>query len=590
MELDPQQKLAVKTDSRRALVIAGAGSGKTRVLVERIAHLVEKCHASPYEIMAWSFTRKASNELKTRLVDRLGPSANRVTCGTMHGVALSTIHRYHEILGLKKDTTVYSEWEESFLLRGVATEMGVLKKKTWKPGKKLVDACFAAYYERGEEPAQNDSCRPLFHAFFQRCRENNALTYGNLLIGLEALIPTMAKHGNIRHIWVDECQDLDPLQWRIINGMCEAFGASLFAVGDADQSIYKFRGATPEYIIDHQSEFDTYLLEANYRSARSIVDGANRLIAHNQARIGKTMHATMPEMNHIIRLSDMDSEGLSWTIKGITDTGEKPGDFAVLARTHVLLRRLSEELTERGIDHEYVGSKSASTNTEEFRRFHAFLKLIVNPYDNFSFLLIKDLIGLTNVQFAEIRYEAAKQGASHFQIWLEWADGRDDPYERFFASSTFSFAADVFALQYAATGCAGWNPDGWGFDITDVLSFIWGWLAEHHGSLQEYLDWLSIFDVQDEITDEPQGLTLCTIHAAKGLEWPVVILAGVNQGIIPSKHAIAAGEIEEERRLMYVAATRARDQLIITTRPECTEKDGRIYESPISQFVSEMGQ
>jgi DNA helicase-2/ATP-dependent DNA helicase PcrA len=254
------------------------------------------------------------------------------------------------------------------------------------------------------------------------------------------------------------------------------------------------------------------------------------------------------------------------------------GRVPVLARNHALLRKLSDELTAREVPHQYIGRKSALTNSEEFRRFHAFLKLIVNSHDNFSMLLIKDLIGLSALEYSDIRVRAATEGKSHFQAWMD--GNTNDLWREFFEK------CDGLSLSYAAEALAealGFHPQ---FKSTD--EFIGSVLEQHPGfTLKGYLDWLATFDIQDELTDEPEGLTLMTIHAAKGLEYPVVILAGCNEGIIPSKQAIAAGEVEEERRLFYVALTRAKDQCILAVRPERKEVEGRVYENPVSRFVAE---
>lgn len=586
MQLDPRQKAAVETESTRALVIAGAGSGKTRVLVERIAFLLEARKVSPYEVMAFTFTRKSAGEMRERLWALIGRDSHKLTLGTMHAVALRMLRRFPEFAGINRFSfTVYSEWESNYLLKEVATDLGVFKK-TWKIPKKDVDRVFADFYERGEEPDAEDPVRPLFEAFLARCKENNALTYGGLLIALECLIPVMAKHLRIRHILVDEVQDIDPLQWRIINGMCEAFGASLFVVGDIDQSVYAFRGAVPGYLIAHRHEFTEYLLESNYRSTQGIVVRANRLIEHNRDRISKTMRPTRSEDGQVLQFHGQDSTALS----DLISTAHPPVN-AVLARTHQLLKRLSQELTTREVSHVYVGEKTSLANSEESRRFHSFLKLLVNPYDNFSFLLIRELVGLSPSEYSNIRVKAATEGKSHFQAWKD--SPYDDPFSAFFRNplSSSSLTSASLMIHYMAIGSSPFPGAGWSFDDSSILQFIYRWieLNPDGGGIQEYLDWLATVDVQDELDgEEADGMTLCTIHAAKGLEWPVVVVAGCNEGILPGKQSIAAGQIEEERRLMYVAMTRARDHLILAIRPETKEgQDGKTYENPASRFILE---
>lgn len=573
---DLQQKAAIETESKHALIIATAGSGKTRCLIERIAYLVEKKKVSPSEIMSFSFSRKASQEIRERLIARIGSQAHGCILGTMHSISLQMIQRFGETIGLKsRPVTVYNQWENDYLLRDVAQEMGLHDGKKWKKlSKGDVEAVFAEYSQKGIEPAADNPAHDIFQAFQQRCRQNQSFPYDGLLAGLKLLIPVMAKYLNVKHILTDENQDFTPLQWVIINEMVTAFGASLFTVGDDDQSIYSFRGAVPEYLVGHQSEFEIYRLESNYRSVPSIVEASNRLISHNVERIPKTMVATREGLipgSAVSIMKEMDSERIG-------DFFEKEVftcPVAILGRNHFLLEKLSRLLDEKGVAHEYIGRTTALTNSEHFRRYHAFLKLAINPYDNFSFLLIKDIIGLSRDQYSEIRIGAAREGKSHFQVYCE-------PNNPFWIGDPAAFGD---SLKYACHHLSRIFPEL----SPEAGAFASKWEQSHAGGIKEYLNWLALIEVQDELKDEPKGITLMTIHAAKGLEWPVVILAGCNEGILPSRKAIENLEEEDERRLMYVAMTRARDQLIITVRPEHVEKDGKVYDSPISRFVGEAG-
>lgn len=573
--LDYQQQQAVETTSWRAMVIAGAGSGKTRVLTERIAHLVEDCKVSPSEIMVMTFTRKAAGEMQERLEGRIGDSSFGLCLGTMHALALRMINRFGEVIGLKsRKVTIYSQWEEEHLLRDVALEMGLYDGKKWK-GMKAGDVILtlSEYYQRGIEPEASDPTHDIFKAFIQRCRENNAMTYGGLMIGLRLLIPTLAKYLNIKHILVDEVQDIDRLQWDIILDMEKAFGAALFVVGDVDQSIYEWRGAAPKYLVDHQDEFEIYRLESNYRSVPSIVEASNRLIAHNVDRITKTMAATREDGNQVIVRKEIDSEKLVEFLTNPLELWDLSSGIAVLGRNHFLLEKLSRLLDEKGVKHEYIGRTTALTNSEAFRRYHAFLKLAVNPYDNFSFLLIKDIVGVPRDQYSAIRVLAAEKGTSHFQVYC-------GPNTPFWVGDPVSFDDSIeYAHERLDTMFPELSPE--------AGAFVHAWEKDHPGSIEDYLNFLALYEVQDEIKKESSGITLMTGHACKGLQFPVVIIAGANEGIVPSKQAIAKGEDESERRLFYVMITRAQDQLLITVRPEITEKDGKTFESPMSRFVKE---
>jgi len=591
MELDTQQQAAVCTESRKAMVLAGAGAGKTRVLVERIAHLIEN-GASPYEIMAFTFTRKAAGEIRERLVERIGNKAYKIEMGTMHALALRMVKRFGSFIGFRwQGVTVYGDFEEQYLLREIAKEMFIYDGKKWKIPKKDVDAAFARYYQTGEEPGQDAPVRSLFDVFIARCRENNALTYGSLLVGMRLLIPKLAEYLKTKHILVDEVQDIDVLQWDIINKMVESFGASLFIVGDVDQSIYQWRGAVPEYLVQHQADFDLYRIETNYRSRFGIVGAANRLIARNTERIEKTMNCVRVGLEDDVRvLRGMNSEAIAddpflLALLHLTGSG------AILSRVHGLLQKIDALMTEREIPHTYIGKTTALTNSEPFRRFHAFLKLLVNPHDNFSFLLIKDLVGLSKEEYTSIRKAAAEAGKSHFQ---QWSNGQDntDWYAFFESAPEWNFLDTAMNLEslFGPTMSDYQGDTTWkGPVYAPSLVFIMEWIRNNpKGTISDYLDWLATYDIQDEVKADNEGIILATIHAAKGLEWDTVIVAGMNEGILPSSQALKNGDLEAERRLAYVAMTRAKDQLILAVRPEVEEKDGRIHEAPVSRFINEI--
>ena len=589
ISLNAQQCVAVETESEKVLCLAGAGSGKTLVIVERAAYLIEARKTSPYEILAVTFTRKAALELKERLEARVGSRARHMTVGTIHAVGLRYLRRFGELVGLKPDNiTVYGEWEERFLLRETAADLGLYNGKSWKVPKGTIDEAFAGYYQKGVEPDEDHPAYGLFKEFIRRCTENNALTHGGILTGFDLLLPLIARYLNIKHLFVDEVQDIDPLQWRIIGRFRTFLGSELFAVGDIDQSIYSWRGAVPEYLIEHQDEFNIYRLETNYRSCREIVQAANRLIEHNEKRLPRTMEAVREENGDIFVTPVMDSKNLATCIFYKLST-IFPGDLVVLARNHKLLDRLAEELKALDIPSARIGRNHALMNTEEFRRFHAFLKLLVNPYDNFSFMLIRDIIGLPRTEYADIRVRAAQEGRSHFQVWLESREAQDELADFYMHNEDatlqsildeleeFFFDSEIFTIKDEQ--CR----------LNDSVTFIWRWLENNpNGTLPGYLDWLATYDIQDEITEDDDRVKLMTVHASKGLEWPVVIVAGCNEGILPSKQSLSSGDVEAERRLMYVAMTRAKDALILTVRPEQRKtKDGRVYENPESRFVKE---
>jgi len=575
MNLSNEQKRPVQTESSRALIIAPAGSGKTRVLTSRIKHLI-KNNVSPYEIISLTFTRKAAGEMKSRLNEMLGSTANNIKIGTIHGMALAYLQQFGELVGLRPGKiTIYSQWEETYLLKDVALELGYHTGKAWKGVKKgNVDRIFHTFYTTGFINPDMINEKIIMSAFFARCRENNALTYGTILTTFLDLIPKIGNLLNLRHILCDECQDNDPLQWQIINLLCSTCDASLFAVGDFRQSIFGFRGADPEYMIRNQDQFDIYNLQDNYRSSANIVEAANNLISHNNVNIGEPMTAKREEFQKIRIEKGIDSDMLKTFILTYKDFGILD-NTAILARNHWMLEKLSRLLTEAKIKHEYIGKTTGLVRSENFRRFHSFFKLIVNPFDNFSFLLIREYLGLSSQDYKDIRWDATVEYDSHFNIWRDYKS--DTEWQKWFQSSEPGDMATIID----------WMKDiEFGFDTESIFAFIHTWMLDNYdGTIDQYLNWLAVYDVSDEIKEESEGLQLMTAHSSKGLEFSTVILIGLNEGIFPSKQSISKNDIEEERRLAYVAWTRAEDQLILTSRP--LKKDDNEIKNPVSRFIKE---
>ena len=537
--------------------------------------------------------------MRERLEKRLGTKASRITLGTMHSIALNLLKRFGEALGYRPaEITVYSSWEEQELIKEAGRMLGFYNGRGWKKiSKKDFDKALETHYAYGLPFLLSDAGQEsfdLYRTMQQLCRENNALTYGRLLLDFRRILPFACRYLNWRHILVDEAQDLNHLQWDIVYDLqkCSSGSACLFAAGDQDQSIYEWRGALPDELTRIAERADVYKLESNYRSGSEIVAAGNAVISHNEYRIPKTMLPVRDEPGAVNIWTDMDSAGL---VEKISRTPTN-APMAVLARNHALLAKLSTILADKGIEHAYIGQKSKLTSTELFRRFHAFLKLLVNPHDNFSFMLVKDLIGLSDKDYQDIRTMAASSGQSHLQAYCR---EHENPFAQFFqghgsGQNLYSLAGAALQIQYMAEGASPYPSAGWGWSIEkimEVTGFIWSFLAQHPNStVKDYLDWLATYDIQDEIQEDSQDtITLATIHAAKGLQWPTVIVAGCNEGTLPSKRVIDNEGVEAERRLAHVAWTRAENQLVLTVRPEVKisrDGTGRRH-TPRSRFISE---
>jgi superfamily I DNA/RNA helicase len=575
LKLSKEQEAVVLTESKKVLCLAGAGSGKTKTLVHRVNHLLENCHVSPYELILCTFTRKAGTEMKERLEKLVGPISHNIAIGTLHSVALRMIQSFGEMIGLNPGKiTVYSSWEESVLLKDVCLELGYHTGKQFrKTTKDDVKEAFELFYTKKKRNERAYIPNEIMDAFFARCKENNALTYGMIMTSFLDLIPRIGHFLKFKHILVDEVQDLDPLQFRIINLIVSICDASLFIVGDDSQSIYGFRGADPGYLVRNQDKFDIYKLCDNYRSDGYIVEAANRLIKHNKNRLELEMNPIRDCEKEILHFPDVNSEKIINTIK--FEHLKNSANTAVLGRNHFLLEKLSRLLQEAGIEHDYYGKKTKFTRSEEFRRVHALLILAVNPFDNFSFMLCLDYFAINREQYKSIRMEAVKNNKSHYQVFKEalnqsWAE------EYFIAADDNNFL-DVIEWMLGVD---------FKFDSIPVFDFIQEYIdSNHEPTIREYLDWLALYDVQDEITEESKKLQLMTIHASKGLEFSMVIIAGMNEGILPNFRANRdPAELESERRLAYVAYTRAKDHLILTSRP--VDPEARTPQ-PVSRFIDE---
>lgn len=578
MKLNIQQKKAVESESKQILLVAGAGSGKTRVLIERIAHLIENKNVSPYEICSFTFTRLAAKEMIERLEKRIGPGATNIIMGTQHSISLDFIQRFGDLIGLRPGKiTVYNQWQSNYLLKDIAIELGYHSGYAWTGvQKKSLDKCMMMISEfeimAAHERLEFEKELEIISAFQERCKENNALTYDSILSTFLKLLPEIEEYVNFKHVFVDECQDNSPIQWDITNEICRLSDASLFAVGDINQSIYQFRGADPDYLIRNKHKFDILKLQKNYRSDANIVNAANNLIQNNQSQIDLEMVPVKDAILEVEYVPGVDSNVLCKTIPLIAKN-----KTAILSRNHFLLEKLSSLLDKAGIFHEYLGKKSKLAHSEEFIRFHAFLNLIVNQFDNFSFLLIKDIIGLLPDDYGEIRILAAEEGESHFNTWADRVfDMQDEFLKLFIIAKTSSFEDTIDRMKEMK----------FPFPTEDIFEFVECWIIDHDDkSIDYYLNWISTYDIQDEIDkDMDAKIQLMTVHAAKGLEWPIVIIAGLNEGMFPDKRSMDDG-IHDERNLAYVAMTRAEQQLILTSRP--FKEDLFEIKNPISRFIDE---
>jgi len=597
IKLSEEQAAAVTAAEKDVFVVAGAGSGKTTVLIERVAHLITNMNAAPSEILLLTFTRNTAREMQSRLEKRIGKQAGGVTVGTFHSVALGLMRRFGTMLKYNPNTlSVFSEAETMYLLTLAAKQCGHHDgDKFLKVKRGDIDKVFRRVYIDAADPGceDDDPQMLVFETFLNMCKASNGLTFDQLCKCFRDLIPKTKSYLQWRHILVDETQDLNRMQWGILTDLDNAKNISTYCVGDIDQSIYGFRGAVPGVLINEIEKWAVYNIDTNWRSIPEIVFAANRLIEHNTNRIPHSMTPARNPMRRsgVLMHYDIDTDAaLQIVEEAVAEQDGNYNDVAVLARNHVLLVALANRLMDEEVPFGYVAMDEAVTRTLSFAQFNSILRLTINPLDDYSFTLCHPLLDVSVEEFRDIRAKAYDENRSLFDIWEESpaAPGSPDMLGILFGGekTVVEMVAAISDLQMLDELTIG--------DIARVVAISIDTIGDGKEDIgiAEYLRW----EMQIETRDFPSAsdvstndVKLMTIHAAKGLEWPTVILIGFNDGILPSKYAISSGDLEEERRLAYVAITRARDNLHVAARPEFTEKKGRQYHAPISKFVEEAG-
>jgi len=583
MNLNPQQQQAVATNGRRVLVLAGPGAGKTRVITERVRHLVAECGVSGHNILLLTFTRRAAAEMESRITEAVGErEARKMWIGTFHATGLRILREYGEKLGYKPDTlTVYDECDQRDMLNDIIATRGAKIKKG------ALDTVLQAFGTRGwhaidEYRQQHPTECAIFDEYRMRLRENNALDYGLILAETQRLIAEHADvrahyHDKFNHVLVDEYQDTDRLQYNLHTLFDPEY---LFCVGDSDQAIYSFRGATLDVLLDFSIEhFDAETIELPlcYRCGHGIVAAANALIGHNQKRIAKTIEAATKNAGRVIveTIVDTDAEAavvVSAVIKNVNGCSWK--DIAVLSRTRRWLWPIANSLRASGVPVTCVEQERDFYGRDDVKLFHALMSLVVNNRDNMAFMRVRRTLGIADDAYAQIRLRATQGEQSHMQA-CETMLGRP------------LFAPD--AVKVNGMSLRSWTDmllqtHGLEAARDELVKRIAEWGTAHGDDIHEYLLWLQQRDIQDELVREEDTVKLMTIHGAKGLEFKVVIIVGAVERHLPIRDG---DELEEERRLMYVALTRAKEAVVVTVPKSLQGRNGQIPATP-SRFIAEL--
>ncbi len=616
MNLTDAQLAAVTDPSDEVLVIAGAGSGKTRVLVHRIAHLL-KHGASLQDLLVLTFTRRAALEMKTRLAELLGGQydARQLLMGTFHSVALSILRIDGALLGYDVDRlTILEPHDADMLLEQVCVDLGFAARRTdtlrtkltWK--QKLSWAQVARfrehYYTTGKWETFTEQPLNLLHqimaAYLGRMHEYNVLDFGSILCACGILLTDFPEvkarwQARIKHVLVDELQDIDEVQYSLHGHFAPP--ATFFGVGDRRQSIYGWRGARPDLMTEQHPNASVVDLVDCFRSTRPIVHAANTLIAHNGDTLAKPMVGHRDGCD-VTPATEMFCD-CEYRLKFVHQRTARPwGDFAILARKHATLRLIERALAPTGIPTHRVGAGFDVCDTDEFRAVHAAMRLSLNPRDRMAFLRLRQSFGIDAAALARLTTKAAERGETPFSIcrpmegtlWHFVKHGTRSLTHRFARLSDWLHAYVGFLGSAAEES---WNSIGEFLrSITDERWYpidFWNQRCPDM-TLTGALRWFALRDSQDDQTDR-DAVTLCTVHAAKGLEWPYVIVAGLNEYTFPSSQSLKTPDaLLEERRCAYVALTRAKDILELHALPPGMMIDegwGDKEVGAVSRFVQE---
>lgn len=631
--LNDDQRRAVTTITGPVLCVAGAGSGKTRVLVHRIAHLLKDNGVDPFAVLAITFTNKAANEMVARVGEHVGANlAAKMWVTTFHKACVRILRREVERLGYRSGFTIYDGADAQRLLSQVCKDEGVDDRRLSPRAiagmisaakDELVD--FETYRDRANGWPET-VVATVYREYQQRLLANNAMDFDDLIVKtveLFQVFPAVLEHWQqrFRYLMVDEYQDTNRAQYHLVN-LLAAGHRNLMVVGDADQGVYGWRGATIRNILDFERDFPDAAvipLTRNYRSTATILDAANAVIRNNEDRKPKDLWTDRGEGDRIVRYhADDEHDEAAWLAEEadrLRDTGRRYDDMAVLYRTNAQSRVLEEVLVRVGMPYRVVGGVRFYER-REVRDVLGYLRALVNPDDDVS---VGRVINVPKRSIGDRTVETLTDHARREGIGLLDACRVVDDVNGLGGRAVGAVQGFVELLdglrvlaEHDATAAelveAVWERTGYLAELEaertieaqgrienlQELRSVAAEIDERDdlrglAALQSFLESVTLVSDQDQLEDREDGeLTLMTLHSAKGLEYPVVFLVGLEDGVFPHIRSLSEPEqLEEERRLAYVGITRAQDRLYVTHADHRTLWGGSSYNPP-SRFLSEL--
>ncbi len=624
--LNPQQRLAAETLEGPVLILAGAGSGKTRALTCRVANLLD--HGVPaWNILALTFTNKAAKEMKERITAMVGDQAEEAWISTFHSTCARMLRRDIEKLGYTRSFVIYDDDDQKSVLKEILKRLNIDEKflPTRELSAKISDAKnkLLSPDEWFRESQKDYRCQMIHNVFLEyetRLKANNALDFDDLLVKTLELLadhpPVLESYRKrFRYVMVDEYQDTNYAQYMMIKLLTDE-SRNLCVVGDDDQSIYGWRGADIRNILDFEKDYPdatVIKLEQNYRSSANILDAANQVIAHNAGRKEKALWTEKGpgEKLHLYAAGDERDEAawIAGRIRQFNRAGENYGNCAILYRTNAQSRVIEEMLMRSGIPYKVFGGLKFY-DRKEVRDVVAYLRVIVNPSDDVSLRRIinvpKRAIGDTTVQ--ELMQHAMDNGMPLYSALSDMPDSLGarprKNISEFFMLMTMLMAmkeampvSEFVPMLVEKTGLMEQykkeDTDEARSRVENIQEFL-GAVEEYcksteNPTLEDYLENVSLVTDLDQAEDMGRGyVTLMTLHSSKGLEFPIVFLTGLEEGIFPSSRSLMEEDrMEEERRLCYVGITRAQHKLFIS-RAQQRMLYNQVNHNAPSRFLDEI--
>lgn len=627
--MNNMQQQAVFCTEGPLLILAGAGSGKTTVLVNRIAYILQSELCKPWQILAITFTNKAAGELKERICNAVPEGGSDIWAATFHSTCARILRRYGDRIGFTSHFTVYGTDDQKKLVKDILKQLNYDEKML--PVKRVLNEISKAKDEmltpqemlkRAGYDNLKQSVAKVYEIYQSRLKTADAMDFDDMLcktVELFQKCPDILEfyQNQFKYIMVDEYQDTNKVQYKFVSMLAEKYG-NICVVGDDDQSIYKFRGATIENILSFENTFKgakMIRLEQNYRSTQNILNAANGVISNNTMRKGKTLWTENAVGDKIeVHTSDSERDEAQFIAKTILDgvaDGRKFSDFAILYRMNAQSNSIEQALSRSGIPHRVIGGRRFY-DREEIRDMVAYLQVINNPHDDVRLGRIINVpkrgIGATTLEKAsEIAaglgesiysvikdadvYPQLSRAATKLKSFVALIDGLIEAEQ----SGDYSLA-ELYNLILEHTDYEKYlktekdNPDVRIENIEELSSNIIKFEEDYaeEASLSNFLEEISLQTDIDNYDAEADSSVMMTLHSAKGLEFPVVFIAGLEEGVFPSIATMMnPDELNEERRLAYVGITRAKEKLYIT-KAKSRMLMGHTSYNKVSRFVNEI--